>query len=114
MKTEDYVKYCLNRKRYSIISLFRIGILQRHTQTERSRTFKEGERKCHVYNNEDIENEFHFLCVCNAYIEFRNVIYNNIYNMYNIFYYKIDQDKYVYLIYFQGKEVSVYLKKANI
>ncbi len=26
MKTEDYVKYCLNRKRCSIISQFRIGI----------------------------------------------------------------------------------------
>ncbi len=80
-KTEDYVKYCLNTKRRSIISQFRIGILALHIETGRFRNVKEDERKCHVCNNEDIENEFHFLCVCNAYIEFRNVLYNSIYNV---------------------------------
>ncbi len=63
MKTEDYVKYCLNRKRCSIISQFRIGILPLHIETGRFRNVKEDERKCHVCNNEDIENEFHFLCL---------------------------------------------------
>ncbi len=74
MKTEDYLKYCLNRKRRSIISQFRIAILPLHIKTGRFRNVKEDESKCHVCNNEDIENEFHFLCVCNAYIEFRNVL----------------------------------------
>ncbi len=64
MKTKDYVKFCLNRKRCSIISQFRIGILPFHIETERRfRNIKEDERKCHVCNNEGIENEFHFLCV---------------------------------------------------
>ncbi len=63
MKTEDYVKYCLNRKRHSIISQFRIGILPIHIETGRFRNVKEDERKCHVCNNEDIENKFHFLCL---------------------------------------------------
>ncbi len=36
------------------------------------------EKKC---NNDDIENEIHFVCICNAYIEFQNVLYNNIYNV---------------------------------
>ncbi len=70
MKTEDYVKYCSNRKRCSIISQFRIGILSPHIETRRFRNVKEDERKCHICNNDDIENEFYFLCVCNAYIEF--------------------------------------------
>ncbi len=100
-------KYCLNRKRGSIIFQFRIGILPLHIETGRLRNVKD-ERKCHVCNNEDIENEFHFLCVCNAYIEFRNVLYNNIYNVYNM----TDKDKFVYLMEFHWKEVSVYLEKA--
>ncbi len=60
---KDYVKYCLNRKRHSIISQFRIGILPLHIETGRFRNGKEDERKCHVCNNEDIENEFHFVCL---------------------------------------------------
>ncbi len=64
MKTEAYVKYCLNRKRRSIISQFIIGILPLHIETGRFRNVKEDERKWHVRKNEDIENEFPFsFCV---------------------------------------------------
>ncbi len=59
--------------------------------------------KCHVCNNEDIENEFHFLCVCNAYIEFRNVLYINIYNVYHNSYNMTDKEKFVYLMEFRWK-----------
>ncbi len=52
------------------------------------------------------------LFVCNAYIEFRNVLYNNIYNVYHNFYNMTDKDKFVYLMEFHWKEVSVYLEKA--
>ncbi len=97
MKIEDYVKYCLNRKRRSIISQFRIGILPLHIETGRFRNVNEYERKYHICNNEDIENKFHFLCVCNGYIEFRNVLYN-IYNVYHNVYNMTDQDIFVYLI----------------
>ncbi len=72
-------KILFEQKR-SIISQFRIGILPLHMETRRFRNVIEDERKCHDCNNEDIENEFHVLCVCNAYIEFRNVLDNNSYN----------------------------------
>ncbi len=52
------------------------------------------------------------MCVCNAYIEFRNVLYNNIYNVYHNFYNMTDKDKFVYLMEIHWKEVSVYLEKA--
>ncbi len=54
----------------------------------------------------------HFLCVGNAYIEFRNVLYNNIYNVYHNVYNMTDKDTFVYLMEFHWKEVSVYLEKA--
>ncbi len=73
---------------------------------------EEDENKCHVCNNDDIETEFHFLCVCNAHIEFRNILYNNIYNVYHNFYSITDKDKFVYLMEFHWKELSVYLEKA--
>ncbi len=82
-KTEDYVKLCLNRKRCSINFQFRIGILPFHIETVTFRNVKEDERKCHVCNNEGIEMSFTF---CVFVIKFRNVLYNNIYNVYHNFY----------------------------
>ncbi len=54
-----------------------------------------------------LKNEFHFLCVCNAYTEFRNVLNNNVYNVYHNFYNMTDQDKFVYLMEFHWKEVHI-------
>ncbi len=99
--------------RRSIIFQFRIDILPLHIETGRSRNVKKDERKCHICNNDDIENEFHFLCVCNAYVEFRNVLYNPIYNVYHMFYDKRDQDKVVYFMKCYWKGVSVYLEKKT-
>ncbi len=67
------------------------------------RNVKEDLRKCHDCNNDDTENEFHFLCVCNAYIEFHNVLFSNVYNVYHTFYNLTDQDKFVYLMKFYRK-----------
>ncbi len=52
------------------------------------------------------------LCVCNAYIEFRNVLNNNIYNVYHTFYNMTDKDNFVYLMECHWKEVSVYLETS--
>ncbi len=50
MKTDDYVKYCLNTKRHSIISQFKIGILLLHIETGRFINVTEDEMECHVCN----------------------------------------------------------------
>ncbi len=54
------------------------------------------------------------VCVCDAYVEFRNVLYNNIYNVYHNFYNMTQKDKFVYFMEFHWKEVSVsvYLEKT--
>jgi hypothetical protein len=112
IKTEDYVKYCLNRKRRSLMTQFRIGILPLHIETGRFRNVPEDERKCKVCDFNDIENEFHFLCICNVYNEFRNILYKNVSNHSNNFLHMSDRDKFLYLMEFNWKEVSVYLDKA--
>ncbi len=64
MKTEYYVKYCLNRKRHSIIIQFRICMLPLHIETGRFRNVKEDEMNCHVCNNDDIENDIYIqICI---------------------------------------------------
>ncbi len=71
IKAEDYLKYCLNRETFHYCSIYS-RLFSLHIEKGRFGNVKEDERKWYFCNNDDIENEFHFLCVCNAYIEFRN------------------------------------------
>ncbi len=61
-----YVKYCLDRRQRPLTVQIRIGILPLHTETVRFRNTKVEERLCQVSNNVDVENEYHFVCICNA------------------------------------------------
>ncbi len=68
--TEEYVKYCLSRRTQSLIAQTKIGILPLHIETGRFRNVKHENRTCQVCKNNDIENKFHFICICNVYTEF--------------------------------------------
>ncbi len=55
-----------------------IGILPLHIETGKYRNVKVEERVCHVCKNGDVENEFHFILICNAYTTLRNTMYDTI------------------------------------
>ncbi len=74
----------------------RIGILPLHIETGRVRNVKVEERVCQVCKNGDLENEFHFICICNTYTTLRNTMYDKIND--DTFYTMTDRDKFVYLI----------------
>ncbi len=112
IKTEDFVKYCLNRKRCSIISQFRICILLLHIETGRFRNVKEDERKCHVCNNDTIENEFPFYVFVMHILNF-DMYFITISIIFTIMFYNMtDKNKFVYLMEVHWIEVSIYLEKA--
>ncbi len=50
--TENYVKYCLNRRKRLLTAQIRIGILPLHIETGRFRNVKVEERVCQVCNND--------------------------------------------------------------
>ncbi len=72
--TDEYVKYCLSRRGRSLIAQTRISILPLHIETDRFRNVKLENRTCQVCKNNDTENEFHFISICNVYTEFRNAL----------------------------------------
>ncbi len=82
----------------------RIGILPLHIETGRSRNVKVEERVCRVCKNGDVENEFHFVCTCNAYTTLRNMMYDTINDV--TFYNMTDRDKFVYLLKKHWKQLS--------
>ncbi len=90
------VKYCLNRRKGSLTAQIRIGILQLHIKTRRFRNVKVEEMVCQVCKMGDVENEFHFIRICNAYTTLRNMMYDKINDV--TFYNMTDRDKFVYLV----------------
>ncbi len=90
----------------------RIGILPLHIETGRSRNVKVEERVCRVCKNGDVENEFHFVCTCNAYTTLRNMMYDTINDV--TFYNMTDRDKFVYLMQKHGSNWVNILKQLGI
>ncbi len=68
-------------KRRSFIAQTRIGILRLHFETGRFRNVKLEHRTSQVRKNNDIENEFHFICIYNVYTEIRNAMPTKINNI---------------------------------
>ena len=62
------------RKR-SPLRQFRIGILPVHVETGRFRNLPVDKRTCEICRNGEIEDEKHFLCVCDVYCHFREELY---------------------------------------
>ncbi len=67
-----------------------------HIETGRFRNVKVKERVCQVCENRDVENEFHFVCICNAYTTLKNTMYVKINDV--TFYNMTDRDKIGYLM----------------
>ncbi len=91
---EEYVKYCLSRRGQSLIAQTRMDILPLHIETCMFRNVKLKNRTCQVCKNNYIENEFHFICICNVYTEFWNAMYTNINTI--EFVEMSDKDKFIY------------------
>ncbi len=69
-KIEDYVMSFMSRRQRSYLAPLRCSILPLHIETGRWYRVKEN-RLCKACNNNQIENEYHFIFHCNAYSRLR-------------------------------------------
>ena len=83
---ETYIIKCVSRRRRSLMSQFRTGIIPLEIETGRyvpifDKTSKKNrkrtanERICKLCRLNDIENEYHFLCVCPVYNSIRKIVF---------------------------------------
>ena len=88
-KTESYLFHFLSRQHRSFIAQLRLGILPlpietgrfeniKDSLTGRFRKLKVEERKCQICNLDDIEDEKHFLCICQVYDGERYLMYEKV------------------------------------
>ena len=99
-----------NRKKRSFVAQLRLGILPLNIEVGRFRGVKLEERICEICKNNSIEDEFHFVCVCPAYICFRETLYNSI--DYENFINMDDFDKFLYLMRNEQSKIGTFLDKA--
>ncbi len=75
--TEDYVKLCISRKERSMLAQIKFGILILRIETVRFRGTALEEPVKYV-NSQSIEDEFHFILICNGLNKLRINLFNNI------------------------------------
>ena len=107
----DYVKY-MNKYDRSLLAKFRCGILQLKVETGRFNNIKLEERLCNVCDLNEIEDEYHFLCICTLYNDQRQTLFNNVSNKHNEFSNLDMRQKFTYLLSKCSKDVSKFIKRA--
>ncbi len=112
LQVEEYVKFCNSRRKRSLIAQFRSGTLPLAIETGRFRGLKPEERMCEICKNGLVEDELHFLCVCSEYDVIRNRMYERVSEEYSDFNVLNTEDKFIYLLRNEWKEVCNYLDKA--
>ncbi len=111
IETESYIKYCMLRRRRSLLAQLRLGILPLHLKTGRFRNNKKVEdRICLICNLQYVENEEHFICVCTTYSQLRNNLYLTVENA--AFHGLSNENKLVHLVKHKWKELSIFIEKA--
>ena len=71
LKVEDYVKINLNRVERSCLAQLRAGILKINIELGRMARLKVEERLCPICNCGAVEDELHFVFICDAYHNIR-------------------------------------------
>jgi len=102
----------MNRYDRSLLAKFRCGILQLRIETGRFNQTKLEERTCEICNTPEIEDEFHFLCVCNKYNNLRENMYQTTSEKYVEFRNLVPRDKFKFLMQKCNRELIKFLKHA--
>ena len=95
-----------------MIAKFRCGILQLHIESGRFNNTKVENRLCNICQEGQIEDEFHFLCICNAYEDERTNLYRLVNKKFQDFSSMDDETKFVFLMTKCNFNVIKFIKQA--
>ena len=117
--TASYLCMGMSREKRSLLGQLRCGILPLEIERGRFKTHRDNEsgqvrrltleeRVCKMCTLGELEDEMHFVCICNKYKVCRNVLYNLIQLKDQTF----NNEKFVYLLKHCDKELSNYVRDA--
>ena len=116
---ETYIIKCMSRRRRSLMSQFRTGILPLEIETGRyvpifdknfflNRKRTANERICRLCSLNVIENEYHFLCVCPVYNSRRTILFQGIELKHVLFHTLSLSDKFIFVMKLPNRSIKVY------
>ena len=122
-KTESYLFHFLSRQHRSFIAQLRLGILPLRIETGRFENIKDSltgrfcklkveERKCQICNLDDIEDEKHFLCICQVYDGERYLMYEKVMEKNCNFVNLSTEMKFKYLVTHEYKLLGAFISKC--
>ena len=107
-EAEHYVKYCDKYMRSHLAQL-RSGILPLNIELGRHRGIKVDDRKCTLCNLDSIEDEFHFICKCPLYAQFRKELYDTYKVKHSNFGTLSDDEKFILIMKSANKQAGRYI-----
>ena len=109
---ENYLTGYMSRRQRSILAQFRGGVLPLHVETGRWQNKSWEERVCTLCKLNYVEDEYHFLCICEQYSFYRKYLYDKATSKHAAFSIMSTEDKFVYLLTYENREVAKYLELA--
>ena len=102
----------ISKRQRSLFSQFRAGILPLNVETGRFRNIDLSERLCTLCQSHEVEDEYHFLCSCQSYMDIRQCLFSRANEQYSDFSSLDDIDKFVFLLNNLQYHVIIFIDKA--
>ena len=110
-ETQNYVTQNLSKYQRSLTAKLCLGILPLALETGRFTNTPLTERKC-FHCNDEIEDEFHFVCQCNLYKNLRETLYESMSKVCLNFNQLSDRDRFLTIMECDHRSLHMYIVKA--
>ena len=111
INTESYISTFLSRYQRSLLAQLRTGILPLHVETGRYYRTPLEQRVCKICQTDEIEDEYHFICICSIYSTERNLFFNQITQCHHNFETLDLEEKMNIIMNFNVKKLALYVEK---
>ena len=112
LSQEEYLSLNIPKYQRSLFAQFRGGVLPLQVEIGRFRKIPSEERFCNLCDMGQVEDEFHFLCICTNYSDLREVLYIKAARVFPAFSELDELEKFVYLSNNHQRHVIIYLNDA--
>ena len=112
LSQEEYLSLNIPKYQRSLFAQFRGGVLHLQVEIGRFRKIPLEERLCNLCDMGQVEDEFHFLCICTNYNDLREVLYIKAARVFPAFSELDELKKCVYRLNNLQRHVIIYLNDA--
>ena len=112
LSQEEYLNLNIPKYQRSLFAQFRGRVLSLQVEIGRFRKIPLEERLCNLCDTGQVEDEFHFLCICTNYSDLREVLYIKAARVFPAFSELDELEKFVYLLNNLQRNVIIYLNEA--